>query len=83
MIEYNDDPTNTTLYVGNLNKNVNEAQLFLKFQSYGEISDLKLKRQEKSFKNIAFVTYRSQPSAKLAKEELSDQLFFGEKLKIG
>ena len=75
---------NSSLYIGNLSQTLNEEHLYSLFEKYGAIENIKLiKNEDKSLKNIAFITFKSSLSAQKAKNEMNDVEFLGNPLKIG
>lgn len=78
-LEPPDDESIRTLYVGGLDKRVNEQDLRDNFYAHGEIESIKMVLD----KACAFVTYTTREGAEKAAEELSNKLVIkGLRLKL-
>ena len=70
----------TTLFVGNLSKNVSEQTLGSLFQKYGQVVYIKLQKDPVTMvsKGRAFVTFATKESAEEAQKALNHTVLFGE-----
>lgn len=76
--------TEATLYVGNLNPQIQTSRLFNYFRTYGEIVNCKIMRDIYSgeSRGFAFISYQNIEDAKNAKEKLNYEKLDGFELRI-
>ncbi|GMM33340.1 U2 snRNP complex subunit [Saccharomycopsis crataegensis] len=82
----NNIPPNVTLYINNLNDQINTVKLreslFMLFSTYGDIIDINMKPQDKKMRGQAHVTFAKLDAAKLALRSLQEESFFEKPLNI-
>eukprot|EP00597_Dinobryon_sp_UTEXLB2267_P006583 CAMPEP_0170093194 /NCGR_PEP_ID=MMETSP0019_2-20121128/26339_1 /TAXON_ID=98059 /ORGANISM="Dinobryon sp., Strain UTEXLB2267" /LENGTH=811 /DNA_ID=CAMNT_0010313935 /DNA_START=155 /DNA_END=2590 /DNA_ORIENTATION=+ len=76
--------SNNSLFIGDLSKFCSESELENLFAKYGQITDVKIKRNNNTGKTLSygFVTFASESSATNAMNSLDGSMFFGRKLRI-
>lgn len=74
---------NNSLFIGDLSKFCSEAELESLFAGYGQILDVKIKRNNNTGKTLSygFVTFANEEIAANAMKMLDGTLFCGRKLR--
>jgi RNA recognition motif-containing protein len=82
MIGY--PPTQSEVYVGDLDPNVNEELLFSAFSRIGRIHSLKVMRHivTGASRGFAFINFFNPAEATRAKQQMDGEKFFGRKMKV-
>eukprot|EP01096_Ripella_sp_DP13-Kostka_P012466 TRINITY_DN5223_c0_g1_i2.p1 TRINITY_DN5223_c0_g1~~TRINITY_DN5223_c0_g1_i2.p1 ORF type:complete len:431 (-),score=182.45 TRINITY_DN5223_c0_g1_i2:386-1678(-) len=73
-----EDPSNTTIFVGGVDANIGEPELRGIFQSYGEITLVKLVQG----KNWAFITFTTHQSAERAIAEMNTAIIGNSRVRV-
>lgn len=74
---------NNSLFIGDLSKFCTEANLEGLFSSYGQVVDVKIKRNNTTGKTLSygFVTFINEQCAASAMDQLNGVAFFGRNLR--
>jgi RNA recognition motif-containing protein len=74
---------NNSLFIGDLSKFCSEAELESLFAGFGQILDVKIKRNNNTGKTLSygFVTFASEEVADIAMKKLDGTMFCGRKLR--
>lgn len=74
---------NASLFIGDLSKFCTEANIESFFAPYGQITDVKIKRNNATGKTLSygFVSFLHEESAAFAMQQLDGAMFYGRKIR--
>lgn len=75
--------TAVTLYIGDLDEQINEEMLYLKLVQYGQIFTLKIARDlNRKSRGFAFVTFYQKADAEKARQAINHQVILQNRLRV-